>query len=549
MGRMTRLVFALALALTLEGCAAKQPPAPVTGGKPRLAVVIIVDGLPQRQVVDYRDQLAHDGLERFFSRGAWFTEAHYGYAITETAPGHTTIATGAYPHRSGIISNQWADHATGATTNAFADGASTYIGHRTGRNEGTSPKNLLAETLGDVLRRVDERSKVIAISDKDRGSIAPAGKRGAAYVFREDAGEFASTTYYMKEHPKWVADFNAARPASRYLGVEWRPLLGDGAYARSLPDERKWYAPGGKLPRTLPSEAGPRFHDEVMATPFGDDLLLAFARAALAGEQLGRDASPDLLYVSLSTHDYLNHAYGAESRLSHDHVLYLDRALQEFFHDLDEAIGRESYVAVLTSDHGFTPVPEYSQSIGRDAGRVNPSRLLARVNEGMVKKHGAGRWVVGYSAHALVLNRPLARSRGLSLAELGADARALAATEPGIARAFTRAEIEGAGGEGDGLLQAVRKSWHRERSGDVHLVLKPYWLLGSHSAGTTHGSPHPYDTNVPLMIYGPAWIPPVGRIDKRVEVTDIAPTLAALLGIPVPAQSEGRPLPMDPLAR
>jgi arylsulfatase A-like enzyme len=299
----------------------------------------------------------------------------------------------------------------------------------------------------------------------------------------------------------------------------------------------------------LPTEASTRVHDEVMATPFGDDLLLAFARAALAGEQLGRDTSPDILFVSLSTHDYLNHAYGAESRLSHDHVLYLDRALQEFFHDLDVAVGRERYVAVLTSDHGFTPVPEHSQSLGRDAGRVNPSRLLARVNEGMVKKHGAGRWVVGFSAHALLLNRPLARSRGLSLDDLGADARALVAAEPGIARAFTRAEIEGSGGEGDALLQAVRKSWHRERSADVQLVLKPYWLLGSHAAGTTHGSAHAYDTNVPLMLYGPAWIPAAGRIDKRVEIADIAPTLAALLRIPVPEQSEGRPLPMDPLAR
>ncbi|HUP96589.1 MAG TPA: alkaline phosphatase family protein [Usitatibacter sp.] len=538
---MTFILQTLALALALGACAATQPPAPVTGGRPRLAVVIVVDGLPQRQAVDYRDQLSPDGLERFFTRGVWFTEAHYGYANTETAPGHATIATGAYPHRSGIIANQWLEPSTGALTYCFADPEASYIGHRTAPREGTSPRNLLVEALGDALKHADARSKVIAIADKDRGAIAPAGKRGTAYIYREDTGLFASTTYYMKEHPRWVSDFNAAKHADRYLGAEWKPLLAEGAYARSQP--------GGKLPHKLAAQPGPKYYEEVMGTPFGDDLMLQFARAAVAGEQLGRDGSPDLLFVSLSTHDYLNHAYGAESRISHDHVLYVDRALQEFFNDLDVAIGRENYLAVLTADHGFTPVPEHSQSVGRDAGRVHPVRLLARLNEGLVKKYGAGRWVLGFSAHALVLNHPLARSRAIALDELANETRKLLVTEPGILRAYTRAELQGAPRPDDALFEAARKSWHPQRSADLHMVLKPYWLLGSHSGGTTHGSPHSYDTNVPLMLYGPAWIPAVGRIDKRVEISDIAPTLAKLLGVPPPAQSEGRPLPMDPLAR
>lgn len=545
---MTRL-GALLLALVLANCAATQPPAAVSGGQPRLVVVIVVDGLPERQVVDYRDQLSPDGFERFFTRGTWFTEAHYGYAMTETAPGHATIATGAYPNRSGIVSNQWLDTATGALMYCFADPGASYIGHKTAANEGTSPRNLLAEGVGDVLKRVDERSKVIAISDKDRGAIGPAARRGTAYVFREETGEFASTTYYMKEHPKWVAEFNASRPAQRYLGAEWRPLLDDGAYARSLPDERKWYEPGGKLPRKLPAAANREYYEAMMETPFGDDLLLAFARAAIAGEQLGRDGSPDILFISLSTHDYINHGYGAESRLSQDHVLYLDRELQDFFNDLDVAIGREHYVAVLTADHGFAPAPEHSQSLGRDAGRINPSQMLARVNAGLVKRFGQGRWAVGFSAGAVVLNRPLAQSRKVALADVADEARNLVAAEPGIAKAYTRAEVEGSARPGDPILEAVKKSWYPQRSADVAFVLKPYWLLGSHAAGTTHGSPHRYDTNVPLMLYGPSWIPPVGRIDKAVEMSDVAPTLAKLLGIPAPAQAEGKALVFEPLAR
>jgi len=545
---VTRLV-ALVIALALASCAATRSPATVSGGKPRLVVVIVVDGLPERQVVDYRDQLAPDGIERFFMRGVWFTEATYGYATTETAPGHATIATGAYPHRSGIVANQWLDPGSGSLIYCYADSSASYIGQKPVPNEGTSPRNLLAESVGDVLKRADERSKVIAISDKDRGAIGPAGKRGTAYVFREETGEFASTTYYMKEHPKWVADFNATRPAQRYLGAEWRPLLDEPAYARSLPDERKWYAPGGKLPRKLPDAAGREYYEAMMETPFGDDLLLAFARAAIAGEQLGHDGSPDILFIGLSTHDYINHGYGAESRLSHDHVLYLDRELQDFFNDLDVTVGRENYVAVLTADNGFTPVPEHSQSLGRDAGRVNPSVLLNRVNAGLAKKFGAGRWATGFSAGSLALNRPLATARKVSVTDLADEARNLVAAEPGIAKAYTRAEVEGPPRPGDALLEAVRKSWYPQRSADVAFVLKPYWLLGSHPIGTSHGSPHRYDTNVPLMLYGPAWIPPAGRIDKPVEVTDIAPTLSKLLGIAAPAQSEGRPLPFEPFQR
>ena len=539
---------AAALALALAACATKQPPATVSGGAPRLVVVIVVDGLPQRQVVDYRDQLSPDGLERFFTRGVWFTDAHYGYATTETAPGHATIATGAYPDRSGIVANQWLDPATGSLDYCYADPGAAYIGHRTRPNEGTSPRNLLAEAVGDVLKRMDERSKVIAISDKDRGAIGPAGRRGTAYVFREETGQFASTTYYMKDHPKWVADFNAASASQRYLGAEWRPLLDDSAYSRSLPDERKWYAAGGKLPRKLPAKAGPEYYEAVMESPFGDDLLLAFARAAIAGEQLGRDGSPDILFVGLSTHDYINHGYGPESRLSHDHVLYLDRELQDFFNDLDVSVGRENYVAVLTADHGFTPVPEYSQSLGRDAGRINPTQLLARLNAGLGKRFGPGRWVVGFSAGALVINKPLARTRNVAVADVAQETRNLLAAEAGVAKAYTRAEVEGAS-KGDPLLEAVRKSWYPPRSADVAFLLKPYWLLGSQPIGTSHGSPYPYDTNVPVMIYGPAWIPAVGRIDKHVEMTDIAPTLARLLAIPAPAQSEGKPLPLEPFAR
>jgi predicted AlkP superfamily pyrophosphatase or phosphodiesterase len=550
--RSTLALFGAALAF-VAGCAANHPvsPAPVSGERPRLVVLLVVDGLPQRQVIEYWDQLAPDGLKRFLDRGAWFSDAHYGHAVTETGPGHATILTGAYPHRSGIIANQWRNPGTGELENCVADPSAPYVGRRAARLEGASPKNLMVESLGDVLKRLDARSKVIAISGKDRGAVLPAGKAGTAYVFQAQTGEFASTTYYMKEHPQWVGDFNAKKTADAFFHQEWKPLLAEPAYARSVPDERPWFARGGKLPKTLgqgQDEPGPRFYGEVLASPFGDELLLAFARAAIEGESLGRDAAPDILVVSLSSHDYINHAYGAESRISQDHVLYLDRAVQDFLNDLDISVGRDNYLAVLTADHGFMPAPEYSQSLGRDAGRLNPAQMLARLNAGLAKKFGDGRWVLSMSAHGVLFNRLLMTQRSVTLPDVSEEARRLLLEERAIEAVYTRVELESGSRAGAPAFEAMRNTWHRERSGDLQIELKPYWMYDSGTTGTTHGSHYPYDTNVPILIYGPSWVSP-GRIDRHVEVVDIAPTLARILRVPAPAASEGKPLPLEAAVR
>ena len=299
-------------ALLAAGCAT-APVAPPP--KPKLVVLLVVDGLPQRQVTGYRDQLGPDGLNRFLERGAWFADAHYGHGFTVTAAGHATMLTGAYPNRTGIIGNEWRDPARGVAVYNTGDEAHSYLGHKTAKLDGTSPKNLLVESLGDVLRAADARSKVIAISGKDRGAILPAGKAGTAYMFMKQTGQFVTSTYYMKEHPAWVSAFNAAKPADRFLKAAWTPLLPEMAYARSVPDAQPWFAKGGKLPRVMGEmldEPGPLLYDDLYRSPFLDALSLDFARAAIAGERLGEDDATDILSVSLSGHDSINHAWGAE---------------------------------------------------------------------------------------------------------------------------------------------------------------------------------------------------------------------------------------------
>ncbi|MES2283985.1 MAG: alkaline phosphatase family protein [Pseudomonadota bacterium] len=541
--RFIASISTLLATVLLAACISTPTPQP----PPKLVVLIVVDGLPQRQITAYRDQLAPDGLARFLDRGAWFADAHYEHAFTVTAAGHATLLTGAYPNRTGIIGNSWRDPATGAPAYNTADSSATYIDHTTDHLEdGTSPKNLKAETVGDVLRRGDAASKVIAISGKDRGAILPAGKAGTAYMYMGDSGQFASSTHYMKEHPAWVNAFNNAKPADRYFKTEWKALLPDAAYARSLPDNQPWYARGGQLPAVMGSPADtsptPAFYAGLLRSPFADALALDFARAAIAGEQLGQDASPDILAISLSGHDYVNHAFSAESRLSHDHLLQLDRLLQAFFADLDARVGKGNYLAVLTADHGFMPAPEVLAAQGLSSGRVSSGPMLARINAGLAARFGPGRWA-SFSASSLLIDKKLlAQTQADTIAVID-EARKLLLAEPAIATAYTRRELENRSRAGEPSFDASEKSWHRDVSGDIQYIIRQNWMFGG-STGATHGSPYDYDNHVPLLMYGPAWVKP-GRVDSRVHMTGLAPTLSGLLGIATPSMSEGRLLPLS----
>jgi hypothetical protein len=361
-------------------------------------------------------------------------------------------------------------------------------------------------------------------------------------MYMSGTGHFASSTWYMKAHPPWVDAFNNARPADAYFGRVWRPLLAEAAYARSVPDGQPWHAAPWRLPvRYGGARPDAAFYSSLLPGPFADELSLAFARAAIAGEKLGRRGVTDLLALSLSGHDYINHSFGAESRLSHDHVLQLDRMLAGFFDHLDQSVGPGHYVAVLTADHGFAPTPEWSRTQGRDAGRIPPRGLFDHVESELVKRHGAGPWLLNFSANGLLLRRDTVAARGVSLDAVAREAALHVAAEPGMLIAVGRADIAANAAAGKPMTEALARSFDSQRSPDIVFIPKPGWILSGGAAGTTHGSPHDYDSHVPVMFYGAGRIG-TARVDERIDVIDIAPTLARLLGIDAPAGAEGRAL-------
>ncbi|WP_338764908.1 alkaline phosphatase family protein [Massilia sp. METH4] len=535
MKTMIFLPAALSLSLSVHAAAAPAKPA----AAPKLVVVMAVDGLPQEQLVRYRDQFGKGGLRRLLDGGAWFSDAHQAHGTTVTAVGHAAILSGAYPNQHGIVANYWIDRATNQSVYCTEDRNHRYIGEDTDPNDGTSPARLRVDTLGDQLRyATGNRAKVVAVSGKDRGAILLAGKGGTAYMYMEGSGNFASSSWYMQQHPQWVQQYNAGKPQDRYYGQKWRPLLADSAYANDAEGPLfsfSYYSDNGKPDAD--------YYKRLKEGPAVDELTLDFARAAIEGEALGANPAgvPDLLGVSLSGHDYVNHRHGPESKMSHDHLQRLDRMLAGFFTYLDKRVGADEWLIVLTSDHGFANSAEFSQKQRIDAGRIDGKKLMAGLEQHLAATFNGAKPIANASPPNIYFDMAAIDKAGIRRADVEAAASRWLLAQAGVADVYTRTRFEESGANGTRQDLLMRRGWHRHESGDIVVVPRAYWAFGSGTSGATHGTPYRYDTSVPLIMMGKRWIAP-GSYSQYAEVVDIAPTLAALLQVRAPAGAEGRVL-------
>ncbi len=516
-------------------------------GAPKLVVVMVVDGLPQEQVQRYREQFGPGGFRRLLDQGAWYSNAHQAHGITVTAIGHAAILSGAYPYQHGVIGNNWIDPDTHTSVYCTEDRAYTYIGEDTKPGDGTSPAKLRVSTLGDEMRYASgNQSKVVTVSGKDRGAILLAGKAGTAYMYMEKTGNFASSTYYMASHPEWVQRYQATKPQDRYYGKSWTPLLPAAAYEHDAGDEFYPAKAGvnNRFPFTYYSESGnldADYYNRLRVGPYLDQLTLDFARAAVLGENLGKNPAgvADVLGVSLSSHDYVNHAFGPESKMSHDHLQRLDRMIAEFFTFLDQRVGMDNVIVVMTADHGFANTPEFAQAQHRDAARIDGERLVTALDKQLTQDYSAGKLVSGWSLPNIHLDYGQIERNGLRRDEIENAAARFLLAQPGVAQVYTRTQLE-AGAVGNTRMgNLMQRAWNRQLSGDLMVVTKPYWYFGTGTSGSSHGSPYSYDTNVPLMIMGKQWIKP-GAYSQYAEVVDIAPTLSHLLRVRLPSAADGR---------
>lgn len=543
-----------AIAIVLAALIVPRPGGAATpgGGElPRLVAVITIDGLPYEQILRFSDQFGEGGFKRLMAQGAWFANAHYGHSMTETAVGHATILSGAHPYRHGLVGNEWFDRATRQQVYCVEDPGSRFLGEATKEHAGTSPKNLRVTTVGDELRLASGfQAKVLSLSVKDRGAMLTGGKLGTSYWYSGSTGRFVTSTYYMEAYPDWWKEFHAGKPQDAWFGKRWELLLPAAAYARSAADDRPYHTDYKGLGRRFPhpltgglGAPGPDYYAALAWTPFGDEYLLAFTKAAVQGENLGKNPAgvPDLLAVSFSAHDYVNHLFGPESRQSQDHLVRLDRMVADLLAFLEGWVGADKTLVVLTADHGFTNTPEYCATDMRmDGGRIDPDKMLDDLNAHLSGKFGAGRYAIYWRRPTIYLDYDVIDGKNLGRAEVENVAAEFLARYPGLHSVFTRTQLILGQVPPTRFGQMAARTWNRAISGDLLLIPKNCWYLAAapREYAATHGGPWTHDTNVPLMFMGPKWITPGGH-DEMVEIVDIAPTLARLLNVRPPDGSEG----------
>jgi hypothetical protein len=532
------------LACGAPGRPAARPSAAQAPRPPRLIVQITVDQLRGDLLERHADRYGPGGLARFLEGGLVYTAAHYAHAATETAVGHATLFSGALPRDHGVVANDWYDPAQGRSRAAVEDPGSHLLGHPD--RAGASPRALRATTLGDQLRLASGGTALVfGASIKDRAAIFSAGHGGKAVWFDDESGAFVSSDYYYATMPSWLVAFNALRLADAYKGQSWELLLPADAYRApaELPYARSYGQLGHGFPHALGSDGGASFYRTLKRTPFADELTSALVEALFEAEPLGRDAVPDLLAISFSATDYIGHVFGPESREAEDDLLRLDRVLARLFGVLLRRVPERELLIVLSSDHGAPDSPEHLQRLGVPAGRHDVVALLARLNDALEQRFGQGnRFVLEFVNPALWLDEAAIAHAGLSVETVEQALVELVQREPGFALALARSDLARGSVPPGAAQERVQNSFDRERSGHVYLVPQPGWLLAGDAAqlGSMHGSPHAYDTHVPIAFWGHGVR--AARVSRRVDPRDIAVTLAALLRVNPPSAASGTPL-------
>ena len=517
--------------------------------QPGLVLQITVDQLRGDMLTRHQQRFGPGGFRYLLDNGTSFADARFTHSNTMTAVGHATLATGGNTPQHGMAANDWYDRELRRRVNSVEDMQSPYIGDKPGSASGRSPRKLTSSTFSDELVLASGgKSRSFGVSTKDRGAILLAGRQGKAYWFSSKTGDYATTTWYHQQYPAWVKAWNDKKLADGYAGATWDLLADRASYVFADQDEREFEMPRGTLGNTFPhvmdDSTGGSFYSDLKYTPWADELTLDFTRALIAAEEVGQRGQPDYLSVSLSATDYIGHAFGPNSLEAEDNLLRLDRIVAGLLAAVDEAVGLENTLIVLSADHGVQAAPEHMQQHGFEAGRLGTDQHLDRLNQALGEYfHSDEKLVEAFQKPNLYLDLAAVERAGVSLAQAEEKLAREVLKIPGFGHAFTRSDLLSGDVPDSHLASAVLNAFHPTRSGNVYAVPEPFWYFGHSPDGdaATHGTLYAPDVFVPLIFAGPG----IGRktVYRRVAPRDLAPTLSAIMGVLPPSGSVGEVLP------
>ncbi|KGL64251.1 alkaline phosphatase PafA [Polaribacter sp. Hel1_85] len=511
--------------------------------KSKLVVGIVIDQMRYDYLTRFADRYGKDGFNRILKGGFSLENAHYNYIPTYTAVGHTSIYTGTTPSEHGIISNNWYDKFLKKSIYCVDDTNYKTVGNN-GLNGKKSPKRLYTSTITDQLHLAQNmHGKTIGISIKDRSAILPAGHTAnAAYWYDGDNyNTWITSTFYMKDLPKWVKDFNLDNKADEYLNKPWETLYDIKSYTNSRDDDNIYE---GKLvgqksptfPKNLKSLRSKNGNFSLIKTiPAGNTFTADFAKAAIIGEKLGKSEYTDFLAVSFSSTDYIGHKYGVSAIETEDTYLRLDKDLADFFKFLDQQVGKENYTLFLTADHAAVHAPSYLQSLKIPAHYLNLQKFREFVLKITKKYFNSIELIENVSNYQIFLDKEKVESLGLDVNTVAQKLADEVVYFDEIYKAVTARTLQTTQFS-TGILNSLQNGYNQKLSGDVLMIPNPATLIRERT-GTSHGSGYSYDTHVPVIFYGNGINQ--GATSKRYNITDIAPTIANFLNIEAPNGTNG----------
>lgn len=517
--------------------------------KPRLVIGIIVEQLRYDHIERFRDRFCDDGIKRLINEGSYFKNASFEYMLTQSAPGHATIATGAEPSYHGIPSDNWYVPLKNELIYSTKDAVVNPVGG-TFESGLHSPSNLQASTFSDELKMATNRkAKVFSVGIKESSSILSAGHSAdAAFWFDNTTGTWMSSTYYINSLPGWVTDFNALNNAESYLNATWEQFKPREMYSDCLPDSNQYEA-GFRSVNYFPYDlkkirskeiTGPKNgYSLLRETPFANSLTTSFALRLIEQEKLGRDDVTDYLSICYSATDNIGHRFGPSSVEMGDAILRLDDEIRYLLSYLNDSIGKRNILIYFTSSHGISEIPAVLERNRIPSGYFRQNQAVQLLRSYMNAVYGEGDWVKGYSERQVFLNRTLIEDARLSLDEVQNKVARFLVQFTGVASAYTYSAFE-SNDFSTGNLKRIMNSFNPQRTGDVIITLNPGWVEKEAEFVTNHNSPYECDSHVPLIWYG--WTVNRESITRKVNMADIAATLSSLCKVPFPNACSGQPL-------
>lgn len=543
MKRYTTILLLILILIKVSGQGAYLPP-----DKPRLVIGIVVEELKYDQLEKFRDRLSENGIKRLINEGTYFKNAAFDYMLTQSAPGHATISTGAEPSAHGITSDDWYVPLKNELINCTKDINVNAVGgsFETGLH---SPVNLLVSTFSDELSMSSNRkSKIFGVGIRESSAIFSAGhSANAAYWFDNTTGTWMSSTYYIKTLPTWVNDFNAMKFSDSYLNSVWSLFKPAREYADCLPDTNNFekgfsglnYFPYDLKKIRAKSVLNSKDYSLLRETPFSNSLTTNFAIRLIQNERLGKDDITDYLSICYSATDYIGHRFGPSSVEMGDAILRLDEDIKNLITYVTDSIGKKNVLIYFTAAHGICELPGVLEKYRIPSGYFKQNQALQLLRTYLNAVYGEGDWVKGYSERQIFLNRTLIEDARLSLDDVQKKVARFLVQFSGVQAAYPYSAFE-ANDFGNGNLKKIINNFSPQRSGDVIVTLDPGWVEQEAEFVTNHNSPYEYDSHVPLIWYG--WSVNRSTVSRQVNMIDIAATLSTLCKIPYPNACSGEPL-------